>query len=121
MPENRGLQQLLARVVSQDLCTLCGACGSLCPYLRSFGGRMVRLKNVVSVSDGKGPIEIQRKYPGNHMNWWNKAKAMAMLRQAGFAEVYPSGYGQSYSPVLRNVALFDNTYTPVSLYVEARK
>lgn len=45
MPENRGLQQLLARVVSQDLCTLCGACGSLCPYLRSFGGRMVRLNH----------------------------------------------------------------------------
>lgn len=67
------------------------------------------------------PIEIQRKYPGNHINWWNKGKVMAMLQQAGFAEIYPSGYGQSYSPILRNVALFDNTYTPVSLYMEARK
>jgi coenzyme F420 hydrogenase subunit beta len=43
MPENRGLQQLLDRVISRDLCALCGACGSLCPYMRSFGGRMVPL------------------------------------------------------------------------------
>ncbi len=52
MPENRGLQPLLDRVVSQDLCTLCGACGSLCPYLRSFGGRMVRL-NPCELDEGR--------------------------------------------------------------------
>lgn len=67
------------------------------------------------------PIEIQRKYPGNHMNWFNHDKVFAMLRRAGFSEIYRSGYGQSYSPILRNVALFDSTYFQVSLYVEARK
>ena len=28
--------------------------------------------------------EIQRKYPGNHINWWNPGKIMEMLKAAGF-------------------------------------
>ena len=43
MSENRALQGLYDRVVARDLCTACGACASLCPYLRSFEGRIVRL------------------------------------------------------------------------------
>jgi coenzyme F420 hydrogenase subunit beta len=52
MSENRGLQQLLDRVISRDLCALCGACGSLCPYIRSFDGRMVRL-NPCDLNQGR--------------------------------------------------------------------
>lgn len=40
---NRGLRGLEERVLSQDLCTVCGACLSLCPYLRSWKGRVVKL------------------------------------------------------------------------------
>lgn len=40
---NRGLKGLEEGVLSQDLCTVCGACLSLCPYLRSWQGRVVKL------------------------------------------------------------------------------
>ncbi|MCX8118903.1 MAG: Coenzyme F420 hydrogenase/dehydrogenase, beta subunit C-terminal domain [Desulfobacterota bacterium] len=40
---NRGLRGLEERVLSKGLCTACGACLSLCPYLRAYGGRVVKL------------------------------------------------------------------------------
>lgn len=67
------------------------------------------------------PPELQRKYPGNHINWWNPGKMTAALRTAGFSRVYTSGYGQSFCPVLRNTLLFDSTHPKISLYVEAVK
>jgi NAD-dependent dihydropyrimidine dehydrogenase PreA subunit len=33
------------KVINQDLCAACGACLSLCPYLRSWKGRVVKLDN----------------------------------------------------------------------------
>jgi SAM-dependent methyltransferase len=59
--------------------------------------------------------------PGNHMSWWSKAKAMDVMRRAGFETVYPSAYGQSRFAVLRNTHYFDNTHPSMSLYVEAIK
>lgn len=41
--ENRGFQALESRVLQKDLCTSCGACLSLCPYLQSWQGRLVAL------------------------------------------------------------------------------
>jgi len=67
------------------------------------------------------PIENQKKFPGNHINWWNKDKIFKMLRKAGFSEIFLSGYGQSFSPILRNTKYFDNTHSEMSLYVEAIK
>ncbi|WP_456277640.1 methyltransferase domain-containing protein [Bacillus sp. AK128] len=69
----------------------------------------------------KCSIELQSKYPGNHINWWNANKLIKYIKQAGFQEVYLSGYGQSKSPVLRNTKYFDNTHPKISLYVEAIK
>lgn len=66
-------------------------------------------------------LEIQKKYSVDHINWWNKDKLFRMLQEAGFEEVYLSGYGQSLSPVLRNTSYFDNTCPYLSLYVEAKK
>lgn len=66
-------------------------------------------------------FEIQRKFPGNHINWWNKEKIFEMLKNAGFTNMYLSAYGQSSSPVLRNIRYFDNTNPKMSLYVEAIK
>jgi coenzyme F420 hydrogenase subunit beta len=40
---NRGLKGLEEKVFQKDLCTACGACLSLCPYLRSWQGRVVKL------------------------------------------------------------------------------
>lgn len=67
------------------------------------------------------PEEIQKKYPGNHMNWWSFDKMSRMLKEAGFSKIYLSGYGQSACPVLRNTAYFDSTHPKISLYVEAMK
>jgi coenzyme F420 hydrogenase subunit beta len=40
---NKGLKALEEKVLGRDLCAACGACLSLCPYLRSFKGRVVKL------------------------------------------------------------------------------
>lgn len=69
----------------------------------------------------KCSIEIQRKYPGNHINWWSTEKLVHALKRAGFKKVYISGYGQSRSAILRDTTLFDNTHPKISLYVEAEK
>lgn len=56
---------------------------------------------------------------GNHVSWWTHDKVMRYLRDAGFENVYRSGYRQSASPLLRNSDLFDSTHPQMSLYVEA--
>ena len=66
-------------------------------------------------------IEIQKKYPGNHTNWWNREKVIRMLKNSGFLKIMISGYGQSYAPIMRNTFLFDSTHPKISLYVEAIK
>jgi SAM-dependent methyltransferase len=62
---------------------------------------------------------IQKRYPENHWNWWNEAKARKMLQLAGFTTIFRSGYGQSFAPVLRDVSIFDSTHPKISLYMEA--
>jgi len=42
---NKGLKALEEKVFGSDLCAGCGACLSLCPYLRSRKGRVVKLDN----------------------------------------------------------------------------
>jgi coenzyme F420 hydrogenase subunit beta len=42
---NRGLKGLEEKVLANDLCAACGACLSLCPYLRSWRGRILKLDN----------------------------------------------------------------------------
>ncbi|MCJ8166422.1 class I SAM-dependent methyltransferase [Pontibacter sp. E15-1] len=65
--------------------------------------------------------EFQSDRPGNHVSWWNRTKISSYLEKAGFSQVYVSGYGQSYCPILRNTKFFDNTHPQISVYVEARK
>jgi predicted SAM-dependent methyltransferase len=69
----------------------------------------------------KCPVELQKQNPGNHINWFNKEKLFRMLKQAGFEKIHHSAYGQSFSPVMRNLKYFDATLPKVSLYVEAVK
>jgi coenzyme F420 hydrogenase subunit beta len=52
MPENKGLQALESLVIRRDLCTLCGACASLCPYLRSWQGKVIKLHEC-DLSEGR--------------------------------------------------------------------
>lgn len=60
------------------------------------------------------------KRPGNHISWWSHPKLLRFLNEAGFADAYRSGFGQSTSPVLRT-PLFDSTHPAISAYVEAIK
>ncbi|MBT4352358.1 hypothetical protein HOD20_07530 [archaeon] len=69
----------------------------------------------------KCDIQIQRKNPGHHINWWNEEKLIKMLKEAGFSETYRSGYGQSRCPALRDTNYFDVSNTNLSLYIEAIK
>lgn len=83
--------------------------------------REMKYEEALNYCVSKCSLEMQRKYPGCHINWWNKDKLFQMLRNAGFGNIYLSGYGQSFSPVLRNTLVFDRTYLEISLYVEAIK
>lgn len=67
------------------------------------------------------PLEIQRKYAGNHINWWSRDKMFRMLKIAGFSNIYQSAFGQSASPILRNTIYFDNTHPELSLHIESKK
>ncbi|MFW9844493.1 MAG: methyltransferase domain-containing protein [Candidatus Thorarchaeota archaeon] len=60
-------------------------------------------------------------FPGNHMNFWTHNKVISFLQEAGFSNIYISGFGQSQFAPLRDTSLFDNTHPKVSLYVEAIK
>lgn len=83
--------------------------------------REMEYQEALNYCISKCSLEVQKKYPGNHINWWNKNKLLRMLRNAGFDNIYVSGYGQSFSPLLRNILTFDNTHPKISLYVEAVK
>lgn len=78
-------------------------------------------ENALNYCTSQCSVDIQRKYAGNHINWWNANKLVRMLKEAGFSKVVVSGYGQSVSPILRNTNFFDNTHPKISLYVEAIK
>jgi len=69
----------------------------------------------------KIPIDHQRKFPGNHINWFNYKKLEKLLKQCGFRKIYRSAFGQSNSPKLRDIKHFDTTLPTCSIYIEAIK
>lgn len=69
----------------------------------------------------RADLEVQRRYPGNHINWWNEDKLTEALRRAGFEAVWRSAYGQSRCAVMRDTRHFDDTHPKFSLYLEARR
>ena len=88
--------------------------------LRELVGSMER-DEVLEFCRSRCSVEIQQAFPGYHMNWWTDGKLMRMLKEAGFSNVYRSGYGQSHCAVMRDLSYFDNTRPYMSLYVEAVK
>lgn len=58
--------------------------------------------------------------PDGHRNWFDAAKLIGLLQQAGF-EARQCRYLQSSDPRLRDPRLFDATCPELSLYVEARR
>jgi SAM-dependent methyltransferase len=78
-------------------------------------------KGALNFCISKCSVELQRKFPGAHINWWNPRKLVRMLETANFRKILVSAYGQSFVHVLRNTRFFDNTAPNISLYVEATK
>lgn len=66
-------------------------------------------------------LDVQRRNPHYHMNWWNPTKTIRFLRNVGFEKVFVSAYGQSTLPILRNTDFFDSTGPKISFYIEAIK
>lgn len=58
---------------------------------------------------------------GAHVNWFTVPKLESFLKEAGFNRVFPSAYGQSICPVLRDVRYFDKTDPHMTCYVDAVK
>lgn len=78
-------------------------------------------EDALNYCTNKCNLEIQSRYPGNHINWWNPEKMTNMFKNVGFTKIFQSGFGQSFSPIMRDVRLFDNTHPKISLYMEAVK
>jgi predicted SAM-dependent methyltransferase len=69
----------------------------------------------------KCSLDVQRRYPEDHINWFNADKLIEMVRNAGFKSVFRSGCGQSRCPVLRDTRVFDARASEIGLYIEAIK
>ncbi|MEX2143315.1 MAG: methyltransferase domain-containing protein [Anaerolineales bacterium] len=81
----------------------------------------MRFEAALDHCKSKCAVEVQRRHPENHINWFSAGKVEAMMRQAGFTHVYRSGYGQSRCPVLRDSQLLEARQPEVGLFMEAQK
>lgn len=83
---------------------------------------------------GSGPLEevlprlcaeidfdVQRRVPGNHVNWWTNEKLCAALCKAGFSETVVSIAGGSIAAPMRDPQFFDKQNPTFSLFVDAIK
>src|SRR5258708_36973516 len=62
-------------------------------------------------------LPFSYSYPGDHISWWNYTKAKQFLEKAGFSRIVRSAYGQSVSPLMRDLRYFDQTYPQISVYI----
>lgn len=50
--ESKACQEIESRVIKNNLCTLCGACVGMCPYLVVYKGKVI-LRDVCDLSEGR--------------------------------------------------------------------
>jgi predicted SAM-dependent methyltransferase len=81
--------------------------------------KQLDLEAVLDYCTAKVSIEVQRRYPENHINWFSAAKLERMMRAARFQSVYQSAQGQSKCPILRDVKLLEARRPEIALYMEA--
>lgn len=65
--------------------------------------------------------EVQRRAPGNHVNWWTNEKMCRELRKAGFSQAVTSVAGGSVAAVMRDRKHFDTVSPTFSLFVDGIK
>jgi predicted SAM-dependent methyltransferase len=78
-------------------------------------------ENAMNAIIARVSMEVQRKYFGNHCNWWTYDKTAKVLKVAGFNKIYRSAYLQSKVAILRNHDFFDGTVPSVSYFAECQK
>jgi predicted SAM-dependent methyltransferase len=76
-------------------------------------------EDALNYCSSRCPMELQKKYPALHINWFHEKKLKTLLSEAGFSIIYRSGYLQSAAPVMRQRQVFDTTNPEYSLYMEA--
>src|SRR5262249_19991868 len=52
--------------------------------------------------------ELHKKAMGAHINWWHFEKIVTFLKRAGFAKIWRSAHGQSFSPAMCDTRYFDS-------------
>jgi predicted SAM-dependent methyltransferase len=83
--------------------------------------RELDLEAALNYCTAKVSIEVQRRYPENHINWFSAKKLERMMRAAGFQSVYQSAVGQSNCPILQDVKLLEARRPEIALYMEATR
>lgn len=76
-------------------------------------------KEAMDFCTSRASVDIQKRYPDNHINWFNAEKMEEMISLAGFQIAYRSGYGQSRCPVLRDTGLLEDRQPELGLFFEA--
>lgn len=107
------------RLFATELCDLQHAkdVAALAPTDRNDMRAMIAFTDTVSK---RCSIDVQRREPNNHLNYFNCDRLSDFLEEAGFARerIVRSGYGQSRRPELRDIRVFDATLPLHSLFVE---
>jgi SAM-dependent methyltransferase len=63
-------------------------------------------------------FEIQRRVPGNHVNWWTNEKMSSAMKRAGFSKTVISVAGGSIAPGMRDPRYFDRQNPTFSIFVD---
>jgi predicted SAM-dependent methyltransferase len=83
--------------------------------------RDFKYEEALDYCTAKCSLDVQKRYPENHINWFTGDKLTKMIHDAGFDSVYRSGFGRSLCPILRDVQLLEARRPEIGLYVEAMK
>lgn len=121
---NEDIEQLFLREFATQIST---ANNDGLPISKVTSKEISDVFNTMNMEDGLNEFSRRIDYktwyklaPGNHVNWWSYDKLFRFLRDAGFGEMYRSGFGQSLCRPMR-FPLFDWTAKNISLYAEAYK
>ena len=120
---SQSMEQMLIAQFGSALSDLVIDCGVQKIGSREFRQNVTK-KNIYRSMDEylkQIPREIVRKFPRNHDSWWTESKMIALLNECGFENAYPTRFGQSHAPEMRDIKYFDTTHVQESLYVEAVK
>ena len=87
-----------------------------------FSGRLSAAEDIYAELDAlckQCDLDWQRQHPNDHINYFNEARLIGLLHDAGFVDAQGSRAGQSSIAILRETSIFDTTLPYMSLYVEA--